>query len=148
MNFQAFCQSLGAQEPEHSIIGKRYFFDPANLLKTAESWDVFSVGIYLGEMRKEFSPTSALVEILGKNSKQRVIVARKAAWLFLCGRDILMSGAHYPEEFPVGTKVFVLDDDENVLGFGKIVAPHNSKMRNKVYIKHILDKGEYLRRER
>ena len=129
-------------------IGKRYFYDPHELLKEVVRWEVFSVGLYLGEEKQTFQPTSALIELLGRESDLRVVVGDKAAFLYLCGRDILMDGVAEPGIFAKDDLVFVCDLQGNVLGYGKIYAGFDMKMKNKIYVKHVLDKGEYLRRER
>jgi ribosome biogenesis protein Nip4 len=152
--FQEFCKQFSDDEKRdkelvHVVkIGRRYFYDPLGLLKKAQEWEVFSVGLYLGEERREFQPTSALIDLLSARSEARVIVGSKAAYLFLCGRDILMDGVLDPGEFEHNELVFIADEHHETLGFGKIVSHYDRKMRNKTYVKHILDKGEYLRRER
>jgi len=146
--FQQFCRQFTSKELEHVVkIGKRYFYDPKGLLD-AQHWEVFSVGLFLGEEKREFQPTSALIDLLAQHNQKRVVVGSKAAWLFLCARDILMDGVLEPGLFDHQELAIVADHEGNVLGYGKVVAPFNSKMRNKTYVKHILDKGEYLRREK
>jgi len=136
------------------MIGRRWFFAPKKILAIAQQhhWDIFSVGLYLGEERNGFHPTSALVELLAKNKKHDevndiVLVNDKAAWLFVCGRDVLMHGV-LDTSAEKDKIVFVEDSTGNILGFGKVIARYDRKYRNKLYIKNILDKGEYLRRER
>jgi ribosome biogenesis protein Nip4 len=149
--FEQFCRRFTQAEIPHVvIIGKRYYYDPKGLLAVAKEkrWDAFSVGLYLGEIKKDFQPTSALIELLAQHVPERVVVGDKAAWLFLCGRDILMDGVLEPGVFDHNQLAFVADRKGNVLGYGKVVASYNGTMRNKTYLKHVLDKGEYLRRER
>jgi ribosome biogenesis protein Nip4 len=140
------------KDPFSSVvkIGKRYFYDPKGLLKLAQEkhWDAFSVGLYLGEEKGDFRPTSALIDLLAARSEKRVMVGSKAAWLYLCGRDILMDGALRPGDYVRDELVFVVDSEGEILGYGRIFANYDSKLRNKIYVKHQLDKGEYLRRER
>jgi ribosome biogenesis protein Nip4 len=149
-SFEEFCQRLGGQIDNVVVIGKRYFYDPEGLLTIARThnWDPFSVGLYLGEVKRDFIPTSACIDLLGRSSERKVVVNEKAAWLYLCNRDILMFGVVIPGEFERDDLVFVVDSRENVLGYGRVFTKFNSKMKNKIYVKHILDKGEYLRRER
>ncbi|MDD9954172.1 MAG: hypothetical protein OXR66_07615 [Candidatus Woesearchaeota archaeon] len=141
MNFHEFCAQFGALE--HVVqIGKRYFYDPAGLHR--DDWDIFSVGMYLGEEKKTFKPSSALITLLA--TEKKVVLNEKATWLFLCGRDVFMGGV-VAGEFPKNELVFVVDERENVLGYGKI-AKAFSKKKSHIYIQNLLDKGEYLRRER
>lgn len=149
--FQEFCRQFTNDElPDVVKIGRRYFYDPKGLLKiaTEKRWDIFSVGLYLGEERGDFKPTSALIDLLAARNENRVLVGSKAAWLYLCGRDILMDGVLEPGLYKQNDLVFVADHQGNVLGYGRIYTMYNNKWRNKIYVKHILDKGEYLRRER
>jgi ribosome biogenesis protein Nip4 len=147
--FKEFCLQFG-REVDSVKIGKRHFSDPNNLLPMAQEhkWDVFSVGLYLGEERRDFIPTSALIDLLAKDNDNRITVGAKAAWLFVCNRDILMDGVLEAGVFKVNDLVFVQDHNGNVLGYGRIVAPYHASMRNKTYLKHIFDRGEYLRREK
>lgn len=149
--FQTFCKQFTSDELPHIVkIGKRYFYDPHNLMQLAQEqkFDVFSVGLYLGEEKNDFRPTSALIELLSRYNDKRVVVGSKAAWLFLCNRDILMDGVLEAGTFSHNEIVFVADHNQNILGIGKIVSPFNASFRNKTYVKNILDKGEYLRREK
>jgi ribosome biogenesis protein Nip4 len=149
--FEEFCQLFTEERLPHVVkIGRRYFADPDNLLAYTEEhkMDPFSVGLYLGEERATFQPTSALIDMLAKHTDRRVVVSAKAAWLFLCGRDVLMDGAIRPGEHPNGAYVIVTDSGERVLGFGRVLGRFDPRMHNKIYVKHLLDKGEYLRRER
>lgn len=149
--FAEFCNMFTPHPlPDVVKIGKRYFYDPQGLLKLAEErkWEAFSVGMYLGEEKGDFRPTSALIDLLAARNDKRVVVGSKAAWLYLCGRDVLMEGVLEPGTYHSNELVFVADHNGNVLGYGKVFGTFNASWRNKIYVKHILDKGEYLRRER
>jgi len=147
--FQTFCRQFTDLELLDVVtIGRRYFYDPAHLLKNAQGVEVFSVGLYLGEDRRVFQPTSALIDLLAARCNRRVVVNSKAAWLFLCNRDILMDSVLEPGVYSRDALVFVADEEGNILGYGKIYNPYNKSYANKIYVKHLLDKGEYLRRER
>jgi ribosome biogenesis protein Nip4 len=149
--FQEFCAQFTTADVPHVVhLGKRWFYDPRQLLGTVRETmrgDVFSVGVYLGEERREFQPTSALIDLLARQGGPRVTVDTKAAGLFLYGRDVLMSSAQ-PTDAEPGTLVFVQNQEGDVLGYGKLLAKHDRRLRNKVYVKHLLDRGEYLRREK
>ncbi len=144
-------RELGAREPEHVVrIGKRSFFDPQGTLEIARrlGWDAFSVGLYLGEERHGFHPSSALVELLAREVQGRIVVDEKAAWLFLCGKDILMQGVVLEGEFAKGSLAIVADSHGDVLGYGRVTSSFHRKAKHRQYVKNLLDKGEYLRRER
>lgn len=134
----------------HVKIGRRCFYDPHNLLQYARNnkMDPYSVGLFLGEERDVFQPTSALINLIAERSDKKVKVNDKAAWLYLCNRDVLMTSVLDPNEQEPNTNVIVMDTKEQVIGAGLIVTDFDSKMKNKVFIKHRIDKGEYLRREK
>jgi ribosome biogenesis protein Nip4 len=124
--------------------GKKYFLVNDELLEIEKKLpETISSGIILGESvdKGNFRPSVYLLELLSKNSKNKIFVNDKAEWLFLCGRDVL------PESITIdhsAADIFLVQNqkDEN-LGFGK-------KIRNgkKMFVKDILDRGNFLRRER
>ncbi len=79
-----------------------------------------------------------------------IIVDKKTAWLFICGRDVFKQGILKL----MGTKrkgdyTLVLNEHKECLGFGKILHDiHKEREANKVVVKNILDIGDFLRRER
>ena len=142
-----FCQQFNTDIP-HVQIGKRYFHDPHNLLEIAKDWKPFSVGIYLGEERGTFRPSPALLGMIAEHVTERVVLDEKSAWLFICGRDVLMQGVVTTDEYNAGDLAIVSDEDGNVLGYGKIKTAYDKVKKSKAYVKNLLDIGEYLRRER
>jgi ribosome biogenesis protein Nip4 len=150
-SYEEFCKLFTEEQiPNVVRIGKRYFYDPHGLLAYAQEhrMDPFGVGLFLGEQKQQFLPTSALVDLLAQRCDKRVAVGNKSAWLYLCGRDVLMDGVLTPGVHADGDYVIVTDIDERVIGAGRVVGHYNPQMRNKIYVKHVIDKGEYLRRER
>jgi ribosome biogenesis protein Nip4 len=78
-----------------------------------------------------------------------VIVDKKAAYLFTCRRDVLMDGVvERNEECIRGDLVLVHDEAGMLVGMGKITSKFNKNSYNKVYVKNLVDIGDYLRRER
>lgn len=133
------------------VQGRRIFHDPLGLGRYAEErkLEPFSVGIFLGEALREFTPSPACIQRIGSliPRHRRALVDDKAAWLWLCGRDILGKGfeAGNPER---GLPVIVEDTHGDVLGYGTwLVDRVSSKERNRPVIKNKLDLGAYLRRE-
>lgn len=146
--FEEFCSRFARTPLQHVTKIKRgYFWDPEGLHKEAEPWDPFAVGIYLGEERGSFRPTPALLDLLAPHAERNVVVNEKAAWLFLCGRDVLMHGV-VEGAFEKGEFVIVRDEESNVLGCGILSSRFDRKHKSRQYIKHLLDRGDYLRRER
>lgn len=128
-------------------IRKKFFLagdelvDLMGKIKQKEGLEPESIGIFLGEIvRKEFKPSLALLELLAKHSDRKVFVDDKAEWLFLCEKDIFKSSV-IKCNAKTGLVLVQNKDDEN-LGYGKLVR------RGMVSVKNILDRGDFLRRER
>ena len=95
-------------------------------------------GIYLG--KKGFVPGVYLLDFIKQRTKQKIIVDDKAAWIFVCGRDILDQGV-IKGDVKKGDFVLVLNKTKECLGYGKAV------MGN-VFLKNYFDIGDFLRREK
>lgn len=123
-------------------IGKKYFYFNNEILdlKNKINKEIFSAGLFLGEDRQEFKPSLALLEILSKHSAKKVFINREAEWLFTCGRDVFQKSI-IKMNVDSGLVLVQNEQDEN-LGYGRIITG------NKIFIKNILDKGNYLRMER
>ncbi len=68
--------------------GRFYLVNPA--LKPLVRQDFFSAGVFLGKAKEgKFFPSFNLLGMLAKKEANRIILDRKAAWLFICGRDVL-----------------------------------------------------------
>ena len=100
-------------------------------------------GIYLGKQKKQFQPSVYLLELLSKKAN-KVVVNKDGAWLFICSRDLwgksIVSG-----KAAIGDLVLIANEQNEVLGYGKVTAELTSK---KVCIKNIFDIGDLIRRER
>ncbi len=138
--FHEFCSQFSAEVKHVVRISRRYFHDPRGL--EALGYDAFSLGLFLGEDRNGFRPTSALINLLAPGT-QSVTVTDEAAWMFICGKDVLMEGV--VEACQPGLAI-VKDRDGNVLGYGT-ASRFDGKRPHKVFLKNSLDIGEYLRRE-
>ncbi len=129
--------------PDVLKIGRRYYQAPKKLLEIKEkvtSRDVYSIGVPLGEEKNDFQPSPALLDLLAKNSIKKAYINKKGSWLFLCRRDIF-------EESIVSTTVkeglvLVQNEYDENLGFGELKQVHG-----RAFIKILLDRGDYLRRE-
>jgi ribosome biogenesis protein Nip4 len=122
--------------------GKKYFLINDEVLIVDKLFsEAISSGVILGESKDNFKPSIYLLELLSRTSRNKVFVNEKSEWLFLCGRDVLPEGILKDNSSDV---IFLVQNekDEN-LGFGKKV--DHGKNR---FIKNILDRGNFLRRER
>jgi ribosome biogenesis protein Nip4 len=85
--------------------------------------------------------------MLAKGEANKIVVDRKAAWLFVCGRDIFRRGilaVHGSRR--KGDYVLVLNEFGECLGFGKITHSLDA-VETQVVVKNISDVGDFLRRE-
>jgi ribosome biogenesis protein Nip4 len=129
-------------------IGDRYYQIRQDLLDYRDriAENPFSAGVFLGEQKKDFKPSLALLEMLAKNSEKKIVVNEKTEWLFLCGRDVFESGilanGLIPRQ-PSGSLVLVQNKNDENLGLGRFETKDN-----KIMIKNLLDRGSFLRRER
>jgi len=97
-----------------------------------------SMGICLGKQKsKRFDPSIELIKLLAKVSDKKVYINEKAAWLFICGRDVF-SKSIVKSTVKKGL-CLVMNAKEECIGYGEF----SSKG-----VKNILDIGEYLRMER
>ncbi|MFH1770483.1 MAG: hypothetical protein ABH828_02910 [archaeon] len=129
-------QFTDKQIPNIEKIGKKYFLVSADQKKLSK--DIgrkpFSAGIFLGEQKRNFQASPALVDMIAKLSDRKAFINKEAEWLFLCGRDVFEKNI-VKKNVENGIVLVQNEEDEN-LGFGKLSSSG---------VKNILDKGEYLR---
>jgi ribosome biogenesis protein Nip4 len=125
-------------------IGRRYFYITPELkeLKDRIPMEPYSEGLPLGELKNnKFIPSIALLDILAKYSDRKVFVNKKGETVFLYSREIYEENL---DKSNVDEGVcLVLNNLGEVLGYGELI----KKGRNKL-IKNLLDRGDFLRRER
>ncbi|MGV8169629.1 MAG: hypothetical protein ACP5N3_06260 [Candidatus Nanoarchaeia archaeon] len=141
-DLNSFVKNFTDEKIKYVKKGKKYFLMNDEIEKLdASLGNSISSGIILGEDKESFKPSIYLLELLSSKSKNKVFVNEKAEWLFLCRRDVLPEGILRDESTE---EVFLVQNsrDEN-LGLGK-----KMKRNNQSFIKNILDRGDFLRRER
>lgn len=80
-------------------------------------------------------------------ANNKVVLDRKSAWLFICGRDVFrkgitnVRGSKCKDDFTL-----VLNEFGECLGFGIITALQED-ITDPIAIKNVLDIGDFLRRE-
>ena len=112
--------------------------------------DFYYAGTYLGKVKNGlFFPSFNLLAMLAKDRANKIVVDRKAAWLFICGRDVFrrsiltMHGARRK-----GNYTLVMNEFDECLGFGKLLCSLDDYVEGtEVVIKNISDLGDFLRRE-
>ncbi len=136
-----FTKKFTEQKVPNVIKLQRNFFKASEHLMNMKSQirqEPFAIGTYLGS-GKPFHPSAALLDWLGERSKKYVVIDKKASWLFLCGRDVFADSI-IKKNADKGM-VLVKNELGEVLGYGQFTG-------RQVAIKHMLDKGYFLRRER
>jgi ribosome biogenesis protein Nip4 len=132
---------------EHT--GRFYLVNP--VLKPLVRQDFFSAGVYLGKAKEgKFFPSFYLLGMLAKKEANRIILDKKAAWLFICGRDILKKSIMRVQgPGKKDTNTLVYNEFGECLGFGRIVKKlRDSAVCNEIVVRNVLDIGDFLRRER
>ena len=128
----------------------RYFL-VNDVLKPLVRRDFFYAGVFLGKVKDgKFFPSFNLLGMLAKKGANRIVVDRKAAWLFICGRDILAKSiVRVQGSGRKNTNVLVLNEFGECLGFGRIVGKLNGVAEtNEIAVRNVSDIGDFLRRER
>jgi ribosome biogenesis protein Nip4 len=126
-----------------------YLVNPA--LKPLVQPTLFSVGVFLGKAKEgKFFPSFNLLGMLAKKEANRIILDKKAAWLFICGRDILRKSiVRVQGSGKKDTNTLVFNEFGECLGFGRIVKKlRDSANDNGIVVRNVLDIGDFLRRER
>ena len=127
---------------------QRYYLLNPRLKKMQVNF--FYAGLYLGKVGKNgvFFPSFNLLNLLVDVAANKVVVDEKAAWLFICGRDVFCEGlVKVMGSKRKGDVTLVLNEFGECLGFGKILdVAHDSQ--GTVAVGNVLDVGDFLRRER
>lgn len=127
------------------------FFLLNSALKPLVKGDFFYAGTFLGKVKDgKFFPSFILLSMLAKEQANRIVVDRKAGWLFICGRDIFKKGIMRTfGQIRRNSNVLVLNEFGECLGFGRVMAGMEEHVvKNVVAVANVSDLGDFLRRER
>jgi ribosome biogenesis protein Nip4 len=130
-------------------IGDEWFFVPAGLFavgKNVPRKPVFA-GTLLGKKKNNYLvPGVALLDLLaGSKNTKKVIVTDKAAWLFVCAKNLLHGSVVSSENAPQPNDWVLVMNNNECLGFGQLMTPLSDE---KGAITNVFDIGDFLRRER
>ena len=136
---------------ESNIVRKhnRYYKLPKKLKQQAPQ-GFFFAGEYLGAVKgASFFPSFPLLSMLAQTKATKIVLDKKTAWLFICGREIFKKGIMNPNNLKKGEYVLIMNKHNECLGFGKIMINIRAEIdRDKVAVKNVLDVGDFLRREK
>ena len=129
--------------------GNRYYLLSDRLKQQVPS-SFFYAGVYLGAVKgSSFFPSFILLRMLAESEANKLVVDRKTAWLFTCGRDIFKQGVMNDTRLKKGDYTLIMNEHHECLGFGKVMANIRQMVDlEKVAVKNILDIGDFLRREK
>ncbi len=110
----------------------------------------FYAGVYLGAVKgASLFPSFLLLSMIAETKANKLVVDKKTAWLFICGRDIFRKGILKGSNLKKGDYTLILNERNECLGFGKTTCNLRGEAdANKVVVKSILDIGDFLRREK
>ena len=110
----------------------------------------FYAGEYLGAVKgASFFPSFLLLSTIAEKKANKLMVDKKTAWLFICGRDIFKKGILKDGNLKKGDITLILNEHNECLGFGKMMLNLRAEIDlNKTAVKNILDIGDFLRREK
>jgi len=141
-----------ALNPELIFEKNGRFFLLNDLIKPLVNRDFFYAGVYLGKAKAgKFFPSFILLSLLAKEGQaNRIVIDRKSAWLFICGRDVLRKSiVRIHGQAKKGTNTLVLNEFGECLGFGRILGKVTGLSHgNEIAIRNVSDIGDFLRRER
>jgi ribosome biogenesis protein Nip4 len=127
----------------------RYFLLNEALQKVAGK-DFYYAGTYLGKVKNgKFFPSFNLLTMLARGEANKIVVEKKAAWLFICGRDVFRKGTVAVRgSRKKGAHTLVLNEFGECLGFGKIIGSlDEAAKKSEVVVRNVSDIGDFLRRE-
>ena len=100
-------------------------------------------GKYLGKAKKEFVPSFLLLDSISLEKVNKVSLDEKSAWLFVCGRDIFEDKLLKVEGKLDADELFLVMLEDRCIGYGKV-----DLFEGKKILKNLLDRGDFLRREK
>jgi ribosome biogenesis protein Nip4 len=110
----------------------------------------FYAGTYLGAVKgASFFPSFLLLAMIAETKANKLVIDKKTAWLFICGRDVFKKGILKSNNLKKGDVTLILNEHNECLGFGKMMLNLRAEIDlNKAAVKNILDIGDFLRREK
>ncbi|MEM2104295.1 MAG: hypothetical protein QW717_05335 [Candidatus Bathyarchaeia archaeon] len=153
-SLKIFAELFGAKlnVDERLVVEKdeSYFLLNREIKETVEkNEDWLHAGIFLGRfIGGKLRPSFPFLLMLGEKAENKITLDDKAAWLFICGRDIFREGILKVEGSTAkNAYTLIFNKHGECLGYGRI-AKTLHRLNGGVAVKNILDIGDFLRRER
>jgi len=149
--YEVFASRFGSEVVFNSELvvekSQRYYLLNPRIKKMLQG-DYYYVGLYLGKVKNGiFFPSFNLLNMLVGAAANKIVVDQKAAWLFICGRDVFRVGiVKVMGSKRKGDATLVLNEFGECLGFGKILDDLTGT-GGKIAVQNVLDVGDFLRRE-
>jgi len=150
--FEVFASRFGCNVAfnQEFVLEKRQRYYLSNpILRKMLQGDFYYAGLYIGKVGKNgvFFPSFNLLNMLVGVAANKIVVDQKAAWLYICGRDVFRTGIlKVMGSKHRGDAALILNEFGECLGFGTIMENLNES-EGKVAVKNVLDIGDFLRRE-
>ena len=137
-------------EETRIVRNRNRYYMLSKKLKQQAPKGFFYAGAYLGAVKgASFFPSFLLLAMIAETKANKLVVDRKTAWLFICGRDIFKKGILKADNLKKGDITLILNEHNECLGFGKMMLNLRAEIDlNKTAVKNILDIGDFLRREK
>lgn len=101
-------------------------------------------GEYLGDEKQNgFIPSFNLLDKIALEKVNKIYLDKKAAWLFVCGRDIFEKNILKVEGEFSEEELFLVMFEDYCLGYGEV-----DLFQGKKILKNKVDRGDFLRREK
>jgi ribosome biogenesis protein Nip4 len=132
------------------VRSRNRYYMLSKTLKQQAPKGFFYAGTYLGAVKgASFFPSFLLLQVISQQKANKLVVDKKTAWLFICGRDIFKKGILKDNNMKRGEYTLILNGHNECLGFGKMLINLRAEIDlNKTAVKNILDVGDFLRREK
>jgi len=149
-DFMAQFNASIALDESRIVRNRNRYYLLSKKLKQQVPKGFFYVGSYLGAVKgASFFPSFLLLTMIAETKANKLVVDKKTAWLFICGRDIFKKGILKGSNLKKGDYTLILNERNECLGFGKTTCNLREETdANKVAVKNILDIGDFLRREK
>jgi ribosome biogenesis protein Nip4 len=137
-------------DESHLVRNRNRYYLLSKKLKQQAPKGFFYAGAYLGAVKgASFFPSFLLLAMIAETKANKLVVDRKTAWLFICGRDIFKKGILKADNLKKGDITLIMNEHNECLGFGKMMINLRAEIDlNKTAVKNILDIGDFLRREK